>query len=89
LGEDHAQELVQARERLGPMISLISGNALVELFDRKMPDELREDGPSAVHVLASKEAKHGKTANRNSNRFRPSSAFEPYKMGTCCTLPKS
>ena len=88
LGEGHAEELVPAGERLGPMIAAISGNALAELVDRQVLDELREDGPSAVHV-ASKEAQHDKTANRNSNRLRTSDVFEPYKAGICCTLPKS
>jgi hypothetical protein len=70
------------------MIAAISGNALAELVDRQVLDELRKDGPSAVHV-ASKGAQHDKTANRNSNRLRTSGAFEPYKMGMRGILPKS
>jgi hypothetical protein len=69
LRKDHAQKLIPTGEALDAMIASVSRDALPELSRGKMVEQLSEDGSSAVHVLPSKLAEHGKTAGQNSNRF--------------------
>ena len=71
LCEDHAEKLIPTGEGLDAVIATVSRDALAELVHGKIVEQLSEDGPSAVHAMPSKLAEHGKTSDRDSNRFLP------------------
>jgi hypothetical protein len=88
LCEDHAQKLVPAGKSSCSIIAFVSSHALPELVHGKMVEQLSEDGPSGVHTMPSRLPEHGERVVLNSNRLRPSFAFQPYKIGVCANLPK-
>jgi hypothetical protein len=71
LRKDHAKKLIQTGKGFDAAIATVSSHALAKFMNRKMIEQLREDGPSKIHAMPSMVAEHGGTVDEISNRLRP------------------
>ena len=82
LSEDHAQELVFARERSDATIACVAIDGVVEGATRQEIDELSKDGTTLVHattVTPPVRSAYARKAQLNSNRVPPQTPPKPLR----------